>query len=371
MKKPTNLLTIAGIKSICLSLFALAAMLFPAIASAENVTLHLKNVTVKQAIVALQQSQYSLTVDASQIDMDRKVSVEADDLPIEEVLAQIFSGQDVSYEVKGYSIIVSQPQRTVAAAQQSVSRVLKGVVRDDKGATIIGATVVVKGTTTGVTTGVDGSYSLRVTTSDPVLQVSFVGYDTAEIAVPPSQTIVDVTLRTSAIDVDEVVVIGYGTQSRHTLTTAVSKIAGESISEAPVTSLGDALKGKVAGMQISTTNSLPGELPAFLIRGGSSINQSNAPIVIVDGVTREMTDLNPNDIESIEVLKDAAAAGIYGSRASNGVILVTTKKGTIGRGPEIVFEAQIGHESPSRKWDFMNAREFLSFVRPAIAESYN
>ena len=371
MKKPTNLLTYAGIKSICLSLFAVAALLLPAVASAENITLHLKNVTVKQAIVALQQSHYSLTVDASQIDMDRKVTVDADDLPIEEVLAQIFSGQDVSCEVKGYSIIVSQPVRTVAAALQVKPRTLRGVVRDDKGATIVGATVIVKGTTTGVTTGVDGSYSLRVTTPDPVLQVSFVGYDMAEIAVAPTQTIIDVTLRTAAINVDEVVVVGYGTQSRHTLTTAVSKIAGESISEAPVTSLGDALKGKVAGMQISTTNSLPGELPAFLIRGGSSINQSNAPIVIVDGVTREMTDLNPNDIESIEVLKDAAAAGIYGSRASNGVILVTTKKGTIGRGPEIVFEAQIGHESPSRKWDFMNAREFLSFVRPAIAESYN
>lgn len=349
MKKPTNLLTVSGIKSIFQSAWLIAALLLPAIVSADNITLNLKNVTVKQAIAALQRSQYSLTVDATQIDMDRMVTVKAENLPIEEVLAQIFSGQDVSYEVKGYSIIVSQPQRDVAVAPQNVSRILKGVVRDDKGATIVGATVIVKGTTTGVTTGVDGSYSLRVTTPDPVLQVSFVGYDMAEVPVAPSQTIIDVTLRTAAISVDEVVVVGYGTQSRHTLTTAVSKVAGETISAAPVTSVGDALKGKVSGLQISTTNSLPGEAPTFLIRGGSSINQSNAPIVIVDGVTREMTDINPNDIESIEVLKDAAAAGIYGSRASNGVILVTTKKGTVGRGPEIVFEAQIGHESPSRK----------------------
>lgn len=222
-----------------------------------------------------------------------------------------------------------------------------------------------------MTTDIDGRYSLRVSADDPVLQISFVGYRTAEVAVAPAQTVVDVTLAASSIDVDEVVVVGYGTQSRHTLTTAVSKIAGSAVAAAPVTSVGDALKGKVAGMQVSTTNSLPGEAPTFLIRGGSSINQSNAPIVIVDGITRAMNDINPNDIESIEVLKDAAAAGIYGSRASNGVILITTKKGTVGKGPEIVFEGQIGWESPSRKWDFMNAEEFLSFVRPAIAESYN
>ena len=370
MKKPENLLTIPGIKSFCLGIVVSAALFLPSQASADDISLNLKNVTVKRAIAALQQSHYSLTVDASQIDMERRITVAAEDEPIENVLAQIFAGQDVSYEINGRSIVVTR-RAVPRVAEKAVSRTLSGVVRDDKGATIVGATVVVKGTTTGVTTDIDGRYSLRVSADDPVLQISFVGYRTAEVAVAPAQTVVDVTLAASSIDVDEVVVVGYGTQSRHTLTTAVSKIAGSAVAAAPVTSVGDALKGKVAGMQVSTTNSLPGEAPTFLIRGGSSINQSNAPIVIVDGITRAMNDINPNDIESIEVLKDAAAAGIYGSRASNGVILITTKKGTVGKGPEIVFEGQIGWESPSRKWDFMNAEEFLSFVRPAIAESYN
>ena len=370
MKKPENLLTIPGIKSFCLGIVVSAALFLPLQASADDISLNLKNVTVKRAIAALQQSHYSLTVDASQIDMERRITVAAEDEPIENVLAQIFAGQDVSYEINGRSIVVTR-RAVPRVAEKAVSRTLSGVVRDDKGATIVGATVVVKGTTTGVTTDIDGRYSLRVSADNPVLQISFVGYRTAEVAVAPAQTVVDVTLAASSIDVDEVVVVGYGTQSRHTLTTAVSKIAGSAVAAAPVTSVGDALKGKVAGMQVSTTNSLPGEAPTFLIRGGSSINQSNAPIVIVDGITRAMNDINPNDIESIEVLKDAAAAGIYGSRASNGVILITTKKGTVGKGPEIVFEGQIGWESPSRKWDFMNAEEFLSFVRPAIAESYN
>ncbi|MFQ7503917.1 MAG: TonB-dependent receptor plug domain-containing protein, partial [Alistipes finegoldii] len=139
--------------------------------------------------------------------------------------------------------------------------------------------------------------------------------------------VIDVRLEEDALMVDDVVVIGYGTQSRRTITAAVSKVDGEKLAGAPVNSIGDALKGRVGGVRVSSADNQPGSDPVFLIRGGSSINQSNAPIIIIDGVNREMTGLNPNDIESIEVLKDAASAGIYGARASNGVILVTTKKG--------------------------------------------
>ena len=343
------------------------AMCLPVGALADNITLNLKNVPVKRAIAALQQSHYSFTVNASDLDMERRVTVAAENQPIENVLAQIFAGQDISCEVNGRSIVVTRaPARTTP--QEIVPRTLRGAVRDDKGAAIIGATVVVKGTTTGVTTDLEGNYTLRVAAVNPVLQISYVGYDTAEVAVAPQQTVVDVTLRSSSIDMDEVVVVGYGTQSRRTLTTAIAKVDGSKLADAPVTAIGDALKGKVTGVRVASNNTIAGEAPRFLIRGGSSITLSNDPIVIVDGITREMTDINPNDIESIEVLKDAASAGIYGARASNGVILITTKKGSVQKGPEIVFEGQVGWESPSRKWDLMNAREFLSFVRPAIAQ---
>ncbi|MBQ7622569.1 MAG: SusC/RagA family TonB-linked outer membrane protein, partial [Bacteroidales bacterium] len=165
---------------------------------------------------------------------------------------------------------------------------------------------------------------------------------------------------------DDVVVVGYGTQSRRTLTTSIAKVDGNSLFDAPVATVGDALKGKVTGVRIASSNTLPGEAPRFLIRGGSSINMSNDPLVIVDGIQRSMTDINPNDIESMEVLKDAASAGIYGSRASNGIILVTTKKGSASKGPEITFDAQVGMSQPSRSWDLLNAREFLTLVRQAL-----
>lgn len=138
----------------------------------------------------------------------------------------------------------------------------------------------------------------------------------------------------------------------------------------PVNLVGDGMKGRIAGLQVATTDATPGSAPKFLIRGGSSINNSNDPIVLVDGAVREMAGLNPNDIESIEVLKDAASAGIYGSRASNGVILITTKKGAPHKGPQIVFEGQWAYESPATKFDLMNGRDYLLTLRPAIAEGY-
>ncbi len=347
MKKPENLLTIPGIKSFCLGIVVSAALFLPSQASADDISLNLKNVTVKRAIAALQQSHYSLTVDASQIDMERRITVAAEDEPIENVLAQIFAGQDVSYEINGRSIVVTR-RAVPRVAEKAVSRTLSGVVRDDKGATIVGATVVVKGTTTGVTTDIDGRYSLRVSADNPVLQISFVGYRTAEVAVAPAQTVVDVTLAASSIDVDEVVVVGYGTQSRHTLTTAVSKIAGSAVAAAPVTSVGDALKGKVAGMQVSTTNFVdqPEQCADRHRRRDHARHERHQP-------ERHRVDRGA---------QDAASAGIYGSRASNGVILITTKKGTLAKGPEITFEAQAAWTSPATKFDLMDA-ERLPVVR--------
>ena len=135
--------------------------------------------------------------------------------------------------------------------------------------------------------------------------------------------------------------------------------------------MGDALKGKVAGLRVATNSSLSGEAPRFLIRGGSSINMGNDPIYIVDGALRDdLSGVNPNDIESMEVLKDAASAAIYGARASNGVIIVTTKKGSPSQGPQVVFDVQVGFSAPTKKWDLLSSREQIALVRPAIANIY-
>ena len=247
---------------------------------------------------------------------------------------------------------------------QAQGNLVTGAVRDAKGEPVIGATVIVKGTATGATSGADGRYSIQAG-PDATLEFSFIGYKKQEVPVG-TRSVIDVVLEEDALMVDDVVVIGYGTQSRRTITAAVSKVDGEKLVGAPVNSIGDALKGRVGGVRVSSADNQPGSDPVFLIRGGSSINQSNAPIIIVDGVRREMTGLNTNDIESIEILKDAASAGIYGASASNGVILVTTKKGNRAKGPQITFEAQAAWTSPATKFDLMDARDYVVTMRRAL-----
>lgn len=357
----TRMRLIAAIAVLC----AMSAI--PITAHAQKVSLKLQNTTVQQAILALRQQGYSISVKANDVDMSASVSINAENADLQSVVDEIFKGQNVQCTVNGKSILVS---KKVAKNTEKQSQVhIQGRVNDASGKPLMGVTVWIEGTTIGTTTDSEGVYRIDARPGD-MLVFSYIGYD--EIKEPVGQrSNIDISMKETPLFMDEVVVVGYGTQSRRTLTTAISKIDGSEISNAPVTSIGDALKGKVSGMRVASNNTIAGESPRFLIRGGSSITLSNDPIVIVDGITRDMADINPNDIESIEVLKDAASAGIYGARASNGVILITTKKGSAHQGPEIVFEGQVGWESPSRKWNLMNSREFISFVRPAIAEGPN
>ena len=220
---------------------------------------------------------------------------------------------------------------------------VKGTVTDDSGEGLPGVSVVVKGQATGVITDVDGHYSLSVPTG-AILTYTFIGFEQREIKALKEK--IDVSLKPSSVALSDVVVVGYGTQSRKTLTTAISKVSGDVIKDVPTSTLGEGLKGKIAGTRFYSNNTTPGEEVTIRIRGGSSINKSNEPLILVDGVERSLAGLNNNDIESIEVLKDAASTAIYGSRASNGVVLVTTKNGTNGMAPQITFEATIAAPTP-------------------------
>lgn len=289
------------------------------------------------------------------------VQVDAKGSTAEAILDKVFSDKDFSYSIVGNNVVIKQKAH-------SNQITVTGKVTDGSGETLIGAGVLIKGGKGGVITDVDGKYTIEANVND-VLVFSFLGLKDVEEKVN-GRAVVNAVLASNNV-LDDAVVVGYGTQSRKSLTTSIAKVSGDQLYNAPVATAGDALKGKVSGLRVASADNVAGSGPRFLIRGGSSINMSNDPIVIVDGVTRGMSDINPNDIESIEVLKDAASAGIYGSRASNGVILVTTKKGSQYKKPEITFDAQVGWESPARSWDLMNSREFLSFVRPALVGSYN
>lgn len=241
-------------------------------------------------------------------------------------------------------------------------RAVSGVVTDADGIPLIGAGVMVQGTTTGVVTDADGKYTIQVSEGQ-VLEFSYIGFSSSTETVD-ARVIINVMLEPDNV-LEDAVVVGYGTQSRKTLTTSIAQMDGDKFMDAPVSTVGDALKGKVTGLHIISNNNLPGEAPMFMVRGGSSINGSNAPLCLVDGVERSFEDLNPNDIQTVTVLKDAASTAIYGSRASNGVIIVTTRQGDQFKAPQIVFDVQVGFNSPARRWHLANAREYLSIIRPA------
>ncbi|MEQ9287914.1 MAG: SusC/RagA family TonB-linked outer membrane protein [Cyclobacteriaceae bacterium] len=233
---------------------------------------------------------------------------------------------------------------------------ISGKITDENGEGLPGATVVEKGTTNGTTTDLDGNYKLTVS-EQSVLTISFVGYKTSEITVV-NQSIIDVQMELDAEQLDEVVVVGYGTQKKSDLTGSVSSIDDEVFKQQPVTKVSEILQGRVAGVSVNSPSGKPGGNQVIRIRGANSINASNDPLVVVDGlVGADFTSLNPNNIESIEVLKDASATAIYGSRGANGVILVTTKKGKPGKA-QISFEYFHRVQEVPKKVEVLSALEY-------------
>ena len=331
-----------------------------------NVTLSLRNATVKEAVDAVtRQTGIAFSYESSVGVMPLgNVEIRVDGGAVDAVLGPLFADKGIAWQVVDGVVILTR-QNSPPQSDSGRRLTVRGRITAGAGESIVGATVMVKGTQTGVSSDVEGNYEIVVPGPGSVLVFNYLGYQPQEIAVG-NRTQIDVRLAEDNNVLDDVVVVGYGTQSRRTLTSAVSKVSGADLEGVPVNSIGDALKGKVPGVRVSTANNQPGSDPVFLIRGGSSINQSNAPIIIVDGVRREMTGLNTNDIESIEILKDAASAGIYGASASNGVILVTTKKGNRAKGPQITFEAQAAWTSPATKFDLMDARDYVVTMRRAL-----
>lgn len=248
-------------------------------------------------------------------------------------------------------------------------RTVTGNVTDaSTGEPLPGVNVVIKGTSIGTATNLNGAYELQIEGLQDTLIFSFIGFQTREIPIN-GRSEIDVTLNPTTGTLDELVVIGYGTESRRMLTTSISSIGRQSVEGVPVSSISTAMQGKLSGVRVYQSNGgQPGSGSTIRIRGGSSITGSNDPLILVDGMRRPLTDINPNDVESIEVLKDAASTAVYGARASNGVVLITTKRGSEDT-RSIDVNVSFGSSSPVRTMDLLNAEQWLSYTRPAVANS--
>ena len=245
---------------------------------------------------------------------------------------------------------------------------ISGLITDNTGEPLIGASILIKGTTSGTITDYDGQFELTLAPNQNILEVSYTGYEDQEINVG-NQTELNIVLGESISLIDEVVVVGYGTQKRSKISGAVSTVTSDEITEAPVLRTEQALQGRIAGVQVAQNSGSPGSALTVRIRGVGTINNSD-PLYIVDGIPVDGIDfLNPNDIESINVLKDAASAAIYGARGANGVVLITTKGGKINQSGKVSYDAYYGVQSPWKQMNLLNAREYAILSNEANINS--
>ena len=331
-----------------ISLFQLSAL--ESYAQNTSINLNLSGVTLRDAIQTIEaRTSYVFFFNNAQVNLDRKVNLDVKNGNIQQVLDQMLEKHE--YRIENNKIVL------LPKTSQQEKRVT-GTITDATKLPVVGANVVEKGTTNGVMTDVDGRFSLNVKPGAR-LQISYIGYLTKEIVVG-NQSDFQILLEEDTKALDEVVVIGYGTQKKADLTGAVANIKAENLNVESNTNIMRALQGKIAGVEIVSRGGEPGNNSSVMIRGVGTFN-NNAPLYIVDGMYMDNINfLNPNDIESIDVLKDASSAAIYGSRAANGVIIVTTKSGSDTAGtPTITASANLGFQRATKKIGLLNAEEWI------------
>lgn len=331
-----------------------------------KVSIKLSNATVDQLFTEIKkQTAYSFWYDASDVDTNKKVSVSANNKAVKEVLQEVLANQSLEISLNGNHIVLtksSEKKKTISEDKKT----LKGVIKDDSGLTVVGASVVIKGTTTGTITDIDGNYSIKVNPKD-VLVVSYLGYLTKEVSIKGA-TNLDIILVEDNKLLDEVVVVGYGTVKKTSLTAAVSTLKGSDVAHKPVTNLSNTMVGNIAGVIAQQSSGEPGiDGSAIRIRGTSTTGNGD-PLLIVDGVQRSFSNLDPTSIESFTVLKDAAAVAPYGMGGANGVILVTTKRGKTGA-PTLSYNGYVGIQNPTRMPKMVNSYEYTQLQNEAARNS--
>ena len=328
-----------------------------------QISLSMQNKSTREVIREIEKvSDYRFFYNDNLSGLNTRISVSAQGENIRDVLEQIKKQAQITYIIKeNNQIVLSAPGYVSASTQQNI-RKITGIIKDQSGEPVIGANIVEKGTANGTITDIDGQYSLEVG-SNSILVVSYIGYITQEIPVGKNNTL-DVLLKEDTETLDEVIVIGYGTTKRKDFTGSVSsvKLENSPIALSPNLNALESLKGNVSGLDIGATNSAGGE-PSMQMRGQKSISGSNDPLIVVDGVIfmGSINDINPNDIASYDVLKDATSAAAYGSRSANGVIIITTKRGKTGK-PVVTFNATGSMQTWQNKPELMKGEQWLESV---------
>ncbi len=316
-----------------------------------KITIEMESVTVMDVLEKIESlSEFKFLGNTNVIDQERLVSVRAKNKRIFKVLNQLFKGTDVVYKVLGQQIILvkdtkPKPVIKVAPVHSNIQFQVNGTVADENGSPLPGANILEKGTENGVQSDFDGNFSISVVDENAILEVSYIGFVTQEFPLN-GQSNITITLVEDIAGLEEVIVVGYGAQKKANLTGAVSQVAGEKLQRRPIVNAGQGLQGLIPNLNINFSDGAAGQGATFNVRGFTAIN-GGGPLILVDGVVMDPNLINPTEIESVSVLRDAASAAIYGSRGAFGVVLITTKRGQKGQKPRIQFSSNYSVNSPT------------------------
>lgn len=368
------------IKIMKLTLVMLLICLSPVVASTyaqtATVNISVQNATLENVLKQIEkQSEFLFFYNLEEINKDEKISINKKNANIQEVLDAIATKTGLKYTIKDRHIVLTSEGRSISTVTQQIQK-LSGVVSDNFGP-IVGASVIIKGTTTGIVTDMNGNFLLENVKKGDVIQVSYIGYMTQEFAYDGTNKPVTIQLREDTQALDEVVVVGYGVQKKRDLTGAIASVKMDDAPVGTFTTIGHALAGKAAGLQVTQSSAQVGGGSSFRIRGAASTGAGNDPLIIIDGfpvsggsdlgsgtrynagtTDNVLESINPNDIESIEVLKDASSTAIYGSRAGHGVIIITTKRGKSQR-LQVQYSGNVSVQNMKNGYEVLDAKEYM------------
>lgn len=336
--------------------------------SAQTVSKVFKNEPLKTVLKEVErQTGLSVIYKTDEVDEEKKITATFQNSPVKEVLKTVLD-EGMDYRLQNKMIVIYRKEQQ-NQSKNEVTKTVTGKVVDVNGEPVIGASVQVKGETQGTITDFDGNYSLPNVSSNKIISISYVSYKTVELRAGDKE-LAHIVLKEDNALLEEVVVIGYGTVKKRDLTGSVSSVNASKIASVPSVSAIDALQGRAPGVIISNTNWSPGSEPSIFVRGKRSITASNGPLYVVDGIpmTGGVSEISPADIESMEILKDASATAIYGSRGANGVILITTKQGKEGK-TKVDYNGYVGFQTIQNKLDLMDGTEYAEYTREAYRNS--
>jgi TonB-linked SusC/RagA family outer membrane protein len=323
-----------------------------------------KDKSVKEILIDIEKNtDFRFFYNENYINLDRKVSMIGTNKPVEQILTELLALSDAKFKVLENNLVVIAPKELM---QQ---KVVTGIVTDSKtGAALAGVNVLVKGTTIGAITDLNGKYSITLPDVKGILVFSYVGYQIREYPVSEN-SIIDIALDEEMLDLDEIVVVGYGSQKKVNLTGAVSNVNSSVLKDRPLTNLAQGLEGTIANLNIDPISGQPGQAASFNIRGYTGLGIFESPLILVDGVIMDPNLINPSDVESVSVLKDAASSAIYGARAAFGVVLITTKSGKKNQLFKVNYNSNFSFSSPTRYPKIANSWETLLYEQSAFGVS--